>query len=103
MIKLICKKVKFYSQNDESAFFEWIAKIRVIKKWEGVGDEIHIYLQKTIVSKTAIRDLTALLYRYKIDMSQLQQIVNDKNITFFKDPKKYWYTKIFGKMKYSIK
>lgn len=39
MIKLVCKRVIFYSQNDESAFFEGIAKIRGIKKWEGIGDE----------------------------------------------------------------
>jgi hypothetical protein len=96
MIKLICKKVEFYSRNDESAFFEWIAKIRVIKKWEGVGDEIHLYVPKTIVSKTSLRDLMALFFRYKINMRQLQQLVNDKNRDFFMNTKKYWYKRIFG-------
>lgn len=96
MIKLICKSVTFYSRNDESAFFEWIAKIKGIKRCEGVGNEIHIYLLKTNISRTCIRDLTALFYRYKINMRQLQQLVNDKNRSYFVDKKMYWYKKVFG-------
>lgn len=79
MIKLICKKVIFFSQNDESAFFEWISKIKGIKKWEGVGDEIQLYLPKSAVSNRCLRDLNALFRRYDIDQLQLQPLISDKN------------------------
>jgi hypothetical protein len=96
LIKLICKRVMFYSQNDESVFFEWISKIRVIKKWEGVGDEIHLFLARSNVSNVGLRDLTALFRRYKINMHQLQPLVNDKNRQSYMDKNKYWYKKVFG-------
>ena len=79
MTKLICKRVIFYSQNDEASFFEWISKIKGIKKWEGARDEIHLYLPKSTTSNKCLRDLIALFYRYNIDRRQLQQLLNDKN------------------------
>jgi hypothetical protein len=96
MIKLICKRVRFYSINDELSFDDWISRINGIKKWEGVGDEIHLYLPRKTVSMTCLRDLTALFYRYKIDMKQLRQFVNDKNRQWYMNEKKYWYKKVFG-------
>ncbi len=35
MPKLICKQVMFYSENDELMFFEWISRIKGIKRWTG--------------------------------------------------------------------
>jgi hypothetical protein len=87
MIKLICKRVTFYSPNDEGAFFEWISKIRGIKKWEGVRDEIHIYLPKSTISNKCLRELMSLFYRYNVDRRQLQPLLNDKNRQWYVNDK----------------
>jgi len=97
MPKLICKRVAFYSDHDESAFFEWLAEIRGVSKVKGVSDEIHVYVQRRVVSDTCLRELTALFYRYKIDMKQLAQFVNEKNREWYTGNQKYWHKLVFGK------
>lgn len=93
---LTCKRVLFLSEGDELAFFEWISKIRSIQKWEGKGDEIHLYPSSSAISEKGLRELIALFYRYEIDMHQLQQFVNDKNREWFTDKKSYWHKRVFG-------
>jgi hypothetical protein len=96
MIKLVCKEVIFYSQNDELNFFNWISKIKSISKWEGLGWEIDLYLPRRRISDKSLRDLIALFYRYKIDMIQLQQFMNSRNEKWFLDKKSFWHKKVFG-------
>jgi hypothetical protein len=83
VVKLICKQVKFYSRGDEDVFFEWISKIKAIKKYEGVGDEIHLYAASSKISDKGLRELTALFYRYNINTQQLQQFINEKNSQWY--------------------
>ncbi len=85
MVKLICKKVLFYSSGDEDIFFEWISKIKSIKKFEGVGDELHLYLRSSRISDKGLRELSALFHRYSIDTKQLQQFINEKNSLWYQD------------------
>lgn len=96
MPKLICKQVTFHSENDELIFFEWIARIKCIKHWESVADEIHLFLPKSAVSATCLRELTALFFRYKINMRQLQQFVNVGNKQWYMNENAYWYENVFG-------
>jgi hypothetical protein len=96
MPKLICKRVMFYSVNDELAFGEWLSRIRGIKKWEGVLDEIHVYVPRSTISDTCLRELTALFFRYKIDMLQLRQFVNDNNRQWYARETAYWHKPVFG-------
>ena len=98
MPKLICKRVTFYSDHDESAFFEWLSKIRGVTKVKGVFDEIHVYVPRKVVSNTCLRELTALFYRYKIDMGQLLQFVNEKNREWYTGKHAYWHKRVFGQM-----
>ena len=99
MPKIICKNVVFYSVNDEVSFFEWVSRINGIKKWEGVVDEVRLHFPKKNVSDQCLRDLTALLYRYNIEMSQLQQFITDKNRDWYSAPKMYWHKKVFNQIK----
>jgi hypothetical protein len=71
MVKLICRKVVFNSEGDELSYFEWISRIRAVSRWEGVGDEIHLYLPRAAIPQKSLRELVALFYRYNIDMRQL--------------------------------
>lgn len=76
---IVCKKVYFYSQLDEDVFFIWIKSIPCIKKFEGVGDELYLALVDRELSYEDMKNLIALLYRYKIKMDQLQSFVTENN------------------------
>jgi hypothetical protein len=88
---LTCKRVTFYSMLDESIFFEWIKKIDCIEKYEGAGDELYLDLYPKKINYENMKNLIALFYRYNIDMKQLAQLVNDKNIEAVNP----WKEKIF--------
>lgn len=95
---LICKKTTFYSLKDEDAFFESIKKIDCIEKFEGVYDELHLYIACLDLHDEDLRDLIALFYRYKIrKMNQLAIFLNKDNKKWFYDNKNaFWHKKIFG-------
>jgi len=76
---------------DESIFFEWIKKIDCIEKYEGAGDELYLDLYPKKINYENMKNLIALFYRYNIDMKQLAQLVNDKNIEAVNP----WKEKIF--------
>ena len=76
---IVCKKVFFYSQVDENMFFEWINNISCIEKLEGAGDELYLILANRELSYEDMKNLIALLYRYKIKMDQLQPFITENN------------------------
>jgi hypothetical protein len=89
---LTCKRVSFYAPKDEDMFFEWIANLPCIEKFEGAGDELYLDLVDRELDYEDIKDLIALFYRYKINMKQLGRLLNEKN----KDAFEPWRKKIFG-------
>ncbi len=96
MIKLECKKVVFYSELDELSFFERVNKLQCIKSYEGINYSIFLHVKTKTVSDNCLRELISLFHRYKIEMSQLSQFLNEKNKNWFKDNQKaYWYKKVF--------
>jgi len=96
-IKLTCKKVTFYFQKDEEAFFEWIKKIKCINFISAIGDELYLHIKKKHISDDDLRSLIGLFYRYKVDMKQLQIFLNKNNQKwFFESPKGFWHKRIFG-------
>ncbi len=96
-IYLVCKDVEYLSSLDEEQFFEWLNKIKCIDDIVGVGDSIKITLNLT-VSDENLREMIALFYRYKIDMSQLQKLLTEGNRHwFFEKKESYWHQSVFGK------
>ncbi|MDQ8196394.1 hypothetical protein QEH59_18340 [Coraliomargarita sp. SDUM461004] len=96
MPKLHCKRVSFYSENDELSFFEWIGKIPSIEKWEGVSDTIVLHVRSKKISNAGLRDILALFHRYKINMTELKQFMDEKNKDwFFENEKAYWHKNVF--------
>jgi len=96
MPKLYCKRVTFYSQEDEESFFYWINNINCIRKFDGEGDTIILHIKTRNISNVCLRELLALFHRYKIDMKQLSQFHNDSNRDwFFENKSAYWHRKVF--------
>ena len=91
MIKLDSAKVRYYSPFDEAHFFRWAKKIPCVESID--GGYFHIRSKK--LTDSNLRDLIAIMYRYKMPMHQLQQFCNKSNKEWFKDPKKYWYRRVF--------
>jgi len=72
MPTLTCKRVLFYSQADESAFFHFANSIKAVRRVEGVSDSILIHVSSR-PSQESLRDLSALFQRYRIsNKAQLQ-------------------------------
>lgn len=87
--------VVFYHQNDERAFFEWIERIPCFKSYEsGYGHGLTVCLSRR-PKKDELRDIIALCYRYGVDMRQLGKFETKRNSIWFRDPSKYWYSRIF--------
>lgn len=92
---LICR-VRYFSAMDEDAFFEWLKKIPSIAECKGVYDELHLHIKSKKISNRDLRELIAIFYRYKIEMSQLKVFLNKSNRQwFYEEPKGYWHEKVF--------
>jgi len=99
MPNLTCKKVTFYSEGDELSFFKWLDSINCIEKCEGTDDTMYLTVNTKKPSDECLRELLALFHRYKVDMSQLEIFLNEKNKEWFFDRKQaYWHKKVFKKI-----
>jgi hypothetical protein len=92
MPKIDTSPVRYYSQLDEDSFFEWVQKIPCVTSI--AGGVIHV--KSTRISESNLRDLIAIMFRYKLPMSQLQQFCNAKNEHWFKAPSAFWHKPVFG-------
>lgn len=93
---LTCKRVMFYSHADEAAFFHFAESVQAVRRVEGVGDSILLYVSSR-PSQQSLRDLIALFLRYRIPgMSQLASFLTDENCAWFGDPQTDWHRKVFG-------
>ena len=70
---LTCKRVVYFSQGDEKAFFDWLNNIKAVRKWHGVYDTLFLHVQRRI-SDVGYRELKALFERYRIDRKQLAKL-----------------------------
>lgn len=94
-LTLIAKRVWYYSENDEAAFFEWLDKLACVKRYEGELDVLNIHVDKSKVDEHALRELLALFHRYRVDMKQLRVFDRDEFAGWFRDPRAYWHAAVF--------
>ena len=93
---LKCHETMFYSQLDETLFFDGLKEISAVKKLEGVGSDLLLSVPSRLPDK-ALRELLGLFFRYHVDMRQLAPFLTEKNQLWFHDPEKYWFKKVFSK------
>lgn len=102
-IKLTCKAVKYYSMLDEAAFFEWIEKIPSIIKYDGIHDELYLYLKNKDIPSHDLRELLGLFRRYKIDLSQLRIFLSEQNEEWLAGkPQGFWHKKVLETIKKTL-
>jgi hypothetical protein len=94
-IELLGTRVRFYSQLDETAFFEWLKNIRCTKGVRGSGEHICIDINIEELTAEDLRDLLAIFYRYKINMKQLLALNKPEFHAWFHNKNAYWYKDVF--------
>jgi len=79
---LIVRGPTYFSDLDESAFFDWLQSIPCVKGVTGHVRDLHIALKRP----ATLRDLTeleSLLRRYRMPLKALEQLRSAKNAGWF--------------------
>lgn len=96
-IILVVRGPTFFSPLDEEMLFRWFASIPCFANVRGVSSDLHITLKRR-PGDMDLRELTALLYRYRMDMTGLAAFKSSRNKKWFAENKyAYWHTKVFGR------
>ena len=95
-VELIARATTFFSQLDEDSFFEWLAKIPCVSQFTGQEDILYIQITRSKVDQSALQDLLALFYRYKIDMKQLAILDRAEFSQWFRRKEAYWHEQVFA-------
>lgn len=61
----------YWSEGDEAAHFEWLARIKTIKRVYGVGSRLYLEVNSDALSYEDILELKAVYRRYAGDLKQL--------------------------------
>ncbi|GKS68567.1 hypothetical protein W03_05710 [Nitrosomonas sp. PY1] len=99
IVELEARRIRFFSRNDEEAFFEWLDKLTCVEKYFGQGDVLYISLKRVAVDEEALRELLAISHRYGIDIKQLRTFDCDAFSSWFRDSRAYWFGSVFGEDK----
>ena len=94
-IVLVATSVTYYHPNDETAFFEWLARMECVEGFDGAGHDLFIRLRGR-PTKYDLQELLAFFFRYGIDISQLARFETRSNKAWLRDPQKYWHERMFG-------
>ncbi len=85
----------FYSQGDERRLFQGLNEIKAIRSVKGVGVNLIISLEMRLLSKDALRELMALLWRYGIPLAPFYFLAERKKFAWLNDERGYWYKSLF--------
>ncbi|KQU74581.1 MULTISPECIES: hypothetical protein [unclassified Rhizobacter] len=86
----------FYSRGDERRLFEGFKEIAAIRDVKGVGRELMLEIELAALSKEALRELLALLWRYEIPLAPLRAFAEKKKFSWLNDARGYWHSDMFA-------
>ena len=92
MIKIDTQPIVYYSSSDERHFFAWAQEIDCITSID-LG---YLHIDPNKASDDSLRDLLALLERYRLASRDLSALSRPENEHWFKNPNAYWYESVFG-------
>jgi len=94
-VDLIAEQVVYFSEYDESAFFEWIKKIPCIVGVFGIGTKLHLKIRIDNLDKHDLREIIAVYERYHIDKRPIAALDRGIFRDWLHDKTAYWYRDIF--------
>jgi hypothetical protein len=80
---LVCTPLRFYTATDEALLFQWLKAVPCITAIQGVGKELHLHIDNTMVASDDLLNLIAIFDRYKFDAHQLLAFKNEENAYLF--------------------
>ena len=86
MIEIDCTPIRYFSQKDEDLFFAWVGDIGCVSN----VDRGVVSVDPELASDDDLRELLALLTRYRLSIEALGALVNSSNEHWFNDPNAYW-------------
>lgn len=93
---LISTGPTYFSPLDEKMQFDWLASIPCVAD---VSSDMQITL-KRLPGDADLRELIAVLYRYRMDMTPLTAFKTNRNKKWFAENKHaFWHAEVFGKPK----
>lgn len=91
-MKIEIQLTTFVSHGDERRFFHALEELDCIANIKGVGRGLTFDLDIDSLTKAKLMDLIAVLYRYGIDLSFLNEIADiDKKYLWILDKNFYWH------------
>ena len=79
-------------------FLNDFQKLNVSKVSNVLRENIYLEIASDVLHDQDLRDLLAIFYKYKIEMTQLKRFLTDDNRKWFCENKKgYWHRRVFGK------
>jgi hypothetical protein len=85
----------FYSRGDERRLFMGFKEIAAIRSVQGVGRDLILDIEVAGLTKEAMRELMALLWRYGIPLVPLRAFADRKRFAWLNDPQGYWFGAMF--------
>ncbi len=95
-IELQATGVRFFSKQDEAAFFGWLKALPFVERTEGHGRTVYIKINSSAVDEDGLRELLALFRRYGVDLAQLAAFDREEFAEWFRRADAYWRKDIFG-------
>jgi hypothetical protein len=97
-LTFIVRDPRYFAAGDEKAFFTWLESIPCVADVKGHLRDLHITLKRQPGSAD-LRELIALLSRYRMNMRGLAVYRTARNAHWFADPQTFWHAKVFAKQK----
>ena len=89
--------VPFLSALDEAQFFRWAKGIDGVAKVFGEGRAIVLVMRSRSLSDEGLRELTALFYRYGVELRQVARAASRVTHPWFFKTRRYWHRRAFGR------
>jgi len=71
---LVCGKIDYFSQLDESLFFIWLDRINSVINREGIKQKLYLHVKKEDLTEADYQELKALFELYGVDTKQLKTL-----------------------------
>jgi len=91
IIKIDTSPIRYFSQLDEASFFARARRIPCITS----VNQGFVHVRSKRLSESGLRDLIAIMRRYRMPMAQHRQLLKDRNEYWFNDSNTSWHREVF--------
>jgi hypothetical protein len=94
-MKIEISHTTFYSNGDEQRLFQGFGEIGSIKSVTGCGRSLIIDMDLSRLTKSQMRELLALLWRYGISLKPFRFLGSKDRFSWLNEKSSYWYNSMY--------